>query len=149
MTRLEFPLKNEEIIKILPHRYPFLLVDRVTAFEDRQWIEGYKNVSANEEFFVGHFPDRPIMPGVLMLEALAQLGSIFWRLCKGDETEGALLVFSGCEDVKFRRQVVPGDVISMRLELIKSKFGHWKMRGIVKVGDEMAVDGILMASEVR
>lgn len=149
MPRFELPLKNEDIVKILPHRYPFLLVDRVTAFEDRQWIEGFKNVTANEEFFVGHFPDKPIMPGVLMLEALAQLGSIFWRLCIGEASEGALLVFSGCEDVKFRRQVVPGDVISMRMELIRSKFGHWKMKGTTKVGDELAVDGILMASEVR
>jgi 3-hydroxyacyl-[acyl-carrier-protein] dehydratase len=149
MSRFEMPLKHEDIAKILPHRYPFLLVDRVTGFEDHKWIEGYKNVSANEEFFLGHFPGKPIMPGVLMLEALAQLGSIFWKLCSGDSSDGALLVFSGCEDVKFRRQVVPGDVITMKMTLIKSKFGHWKMNGITKVGDELAVDGVLMATEVR
>ncbi len=138
-----------EILRRLPHRYPFLLVDRVHAFADREYIEGSKNISANEHFFQGHFPNRPIMPGVLMLEALAQLGAIFAHLSTGGVTNDRLVVFSGAEDVRFRRPVIPGDVLTLRMELVKSKFGHWKMHGTAKVGDEVAVDGILMATEVK
>lgn len=145
----ELPFGAEQIEKIIPHRYPFLLIDRVTAFEDRVSIEGMKNVTANEHYFVGHFPGRPIMPGVLMLEALAQLGAIFAKLSTGGVGENRLVVFSGAEEVRFRRPVVPGDTLTLRMELIRSKFGHWKMKGTAKVGDDLAVDGILMATEVR
>ncbi|MFN8392248.1 MAG: 3-hydroxyacyl-ACP dehydratase FabZ [Bdellovibrionota bacterium] len=146
---ISLPLKTEDICKIIPHRYPFLLIDRVTHFVDREWIQGYKNISANENFFAGHFPDRPIMPGVLMLEALAQVGAIFAHLSTGGVAKGGLVVFSGAESVRFRRPVVPGDCLTLKMELLKSKFGHWKMQGTASVGDEMAVEGILMATEVR
>ena len=146
---VKLPLLIDDITAIIPHRYPFLLIDRVHAFTDREFIEGSKNVSANESFFAGHFPGRPIMPGVLMLEALAQLGAIFAHLSTGGVTEDKLVVFSGCQEVRFRRPVIPGDILSLRMELVKSKFGHWKMHGIAKVGDEVAVDGILLATEVR
>lgn len=144
-----FPLGIPEITEIIPHRYPILLVDRVTEFDDGKWIVGIKNVTANEPFFVGHFPGRPIMPGVLMLEALAQLGALFAKMSTGGVPPERLVVFSGAESVRFRRPVVPGDTLTLRMELLKAKFGHWKMQGLAKVGEEVAVEGVLMATEVR
>ena len=146
---IELPLDREEICKIIPHRPPFLFVDQLTHFEDRQWIQGIKNVTGKEEFFPGHFPGRPIMPGVIMLEALAQVGAIFARLSTGGVAPGNLVVFSGCESVRFRRVVVPGEVLTLKMELVKSKFGHWKMQGTASVGEEVAVAGLLMATEVK
>jgi len=145
----KMPMGVQEITEIIPHRYPILLVDRVTEFEDGKWIEGLKNITANEPYFMGHFPGRPIMPGVLMLEALAQLGALFAKMSTGGVPPERLVVFSGAESVRFRRPVVPGDTLLLRMELLKAKFGHWKMQGLAKVGDEMAVEAILMATEVR
>jgi beta-hydroxyacyl-ACP dehydratase FabZ len=148
-AEVRLPLNVEDICNIIPHRHPFLLVDRITHFDDRKWIQGYKNITANEHFFVGHFPGRPIMPGVLMLEALAQVGAIFAKLSTGGVAPDRLVVFSGTESVRFRRPVVPGDVLTLKMSLLKAKFGHWKMEGTASVGDEVAVEGILMATEVR
>ncbi len=147
--KIETPLNVEQICEIIPHRYPFLLLDKVTEFHDPEWIEGQKNVTANEYFFVGHFPARPIMPGVLILEALAQLGAVFAKVATGGAEADRLVVFSGCDEIRFRRPVVPGDVLRLRMQKIKSKFGHWKMQGTAWVGDEVACEGILMATEVR
>lgn len=143
---LKFPLLSADIKKILPHRYPMLLVDRVLEFHDGDYVIGQKNVSSNEEFFNGHFPEMPIMPGVITLEALAQLGVIFARLCSDGVDGNGLYVFAGCDSVKFRRPIVPGDVVKLKMKLIKRRGGIWKMEGTANVDGEMAVQGILIAA---
>lgn len=126
-------LDNIEIAKILPHRYPFLLVDKVIALEKFKRAVGVKNVTANEPQFTGHFPDRPIMPGVLMVEALAQLaGCVCMK--PGDQ-----VFFAGIDGVKFRRPVVPGDTLVMEVEVIKFR----EKSGIAKMSGKAYVDGKL------
>ena len=119
----------EEIKEILPHRYPFLLVDRVVEIEEGKSIVAYKNVSANEPFFQGHFPGKPIMPGVLVLEALAQAGAII--VLKKDEYKGKTPLFAGADKVKWRQQVVPGDRLELKVEMIR-------LRGRMGVGKAVA-----------
>ena len=109
------PLGIDDIRRIIPHRYPFLFVDKVVEFEDSVRIVGIKNVSANEPFFEGHFPEKPIMPGVIILEALAQMGALFAKLSSGGVRGKKLIVFAGAESVRFRKLVFPGDVL--RLEV--------------------------------
>ena len=146
---MNLPLNTTDIEKLIPHRYPMLLVDRVTEFQDNEKIVGFKNVSANEAFFQGHFPGRPMMPGVLMLEALAQLGVLFSRMCTDGVAPEKINVFAGVDEVRFRRQVIPGDVLDMEMALLRRRGGIWKMQGTAKVGDEIAVQGVLLAAEAR
>lgn len=108
---------NEEIQQILPHRHPFLLVDRITGGEAGAWCEGIKCVTANEPFFQGHFPGKPIMPGVLILEALAQTGAV--AILSLPENRGKLALFGGVKSARFKKQVVPGDVLQLRCELTR------------------------------
>ena len=108
---------TEEIQQILPHRYPFLLVDRITGGEAGAWCEGIKCVTANEPFFQGHFPGKPIMPGVLILEALAQTGAV--AILSLPENRGKLALFGGVKSARFKKQVVPGDVLQLRCELTR------------------------------
>ena len=108
---------NEEIQQILPHRYPFLLVDRITGGEAGAWCEGIKCVTANEPFFQGHFSGKPIMPGVLILEALAQTGAV--AILSLPENRGKLALFGGVKSARFKKQVVPGDVLQLRCELTR------------------------------
>ena len=105
-----------EIREILPHRYPFLLVDRVTEVVEGKSIKGYKNVTINDQFFQGHFPEKPIMPGVLILEALAQLGAV--SILSMDEFKGKIPMFAGADKVKWRKPVVPGDRLDLSCEII-------------------------------
>lgn len=146
---MKLPLLIEDIKELLPHRYPMLLVDRVTEFQDGERIKGLKCISANEQFFNGHFPDRPIMPGVLMLEALAQLGVLFAKLTTGGMRKDQLCVFAGAESVKFRRPVVPGDVLEIEMSLIKRRSSHWKMQGLGTVGGEKVIEAVLLAAEAK
>ena len=125
----------KEIKEILPHRYPFLLVDRVVEMEilDKKFVRAYKNVSANEEFFNGHFPQEPIMPGVLILEALAQAGAI--AILSMEQFKGKIPLFAGTNKVRFRNKVVPGDKLELYCEIIK-------LKGPVGIGKGIAtVDG--------
>lgn len=123
----------KEIKKILPHRYPFLLVDRVTEMEEGKSITGYKNVTINEEFFNGHFPEEPVMPGVLILEAIAQVGAI--AILSKEEFKGKIPLFAGADKVRFRQKVVPGDRLELSCEIVK-------LRGPVGIGKGIAkVDG--------
>lgn len=108
-------LDIQQIMEILPHRPPFLLVDKITGGEPGVWAEGIKNVTMNEPFFPGHFPGRPIMPGVLILEALAQTGAV--AALSLPEFKGKIAVFGGVKNCRFKRQVVPGDVLTLRCEL--------------------------------
>lgn len=131
-------LNTLDIMKILPHRYPFLLVDRIVAFEAGKRIIGCKNVTINEPFFQGHFPGHPIMPGVLILEAMAQVGGVYAIL--GNEVgENQVPYFVGIDNAKFRKPVLPGDVLHLELELIKVR------RGIYNFSGRATVDGKLVA----
>lgn len=144
---LKLPFGIQEVQQLLPHRYPFLLLDRVTEYKPGVCVSGIKNVTANEPFFQGHFPGRPVFPGVLMLEALAQLGVIYAKM----ETKqwDVLVVFAGCEDIKFRQMVLPGDVLEMNMTYLARKLGVWKMRGTITVDGKPVMEGTLKAAEMR
>ncbi|NCC07070.1 MAG: 3-hydroxyacyl-ACP dehydratase FabZ [Clostridia bacterium] len=130
-------LSHTEIEKILPHRYPMLLVDRIVDFEEGKWAKGIKCVSANEQFFCGHFPEYAVMPGVLILEALAQTGAV--ALLSLPENKGKIAFFGGVKSARFRTQVVPGDVLMLSCELTA-------LRGSVGFGKAVAtVDGKIAA----
>ncbi|NMA93223.1 MAG: 3-hydroxyacyl-ACP dehydratase FabZ [Clostridiales bacterium] len=127
-----------EIEKILPHRYPFLLVDRIIDGEKGSWAKGIKCVSASEEFFEGHFPGYKVMPGVLILEAMAQVGAV--ALLSMEEYKGRIALFAGVDELRFKRQVLPGDVLEMTSKLTK-------LRGSIGFAEaEARVDGELAAS---
>ena len=126
-------LNSEQIAALLPHRYPFALVDRILDYEPGQWAIGRKCVSRNEEFFCGHFPGQPVMPGVLILEALAQTGAV--AALSVPENKGKLALFGGIKNARFRKQVTPGDVLTLHCELVEQ-------RGPVGIGKASAyVDG--------
>lgn len=132
----------EEIREILPHRYPFLLVDRILEIEDGKRAVGIKNVSQNEPFFQGHFPGKPVMPGVLILEAMAQVGAA--AILRLPDYAGKLALFAGVDKVRFRRLVVPGDQLRMEVEVIKIKGRIGKAKAAAYVGDETACEAELM-----
>lgn len=135
-------LSNVDIQGIIPHRYPFLLVDKITDIEYGRKAVGIKNVTANEPFFLGHFPGNPIMPGVLIVEAMAQVGAV--AILGMEEHKGKLAVFTGIDGLRFRRQVVPGDTLRMEVEMLYFKRGIGKAKAEAYVGDEMAASGELM-----
>lgn len=129
----------EDIKKILPHRYPFLLVDRVLETTDEK-ITALKNVTANEEFFNGHFPGQPIMPGVLQVEALAQAGAILLMTQKVEDPENSIMVFTGIKNAKFRKQVVPGDQLKLEITLGQMRRNFVVMTGVATVDGEVACE---------
>ena len=138
----------QEIMRLLPHRYPFLLVDRITSLIPRQSVKGIKNVTVNEPCFQGHFPAQPIFPGVLILEGMAQTGGCM-AFCSVPEMIGERLVyFAGIAKARFRKPVVPGDQLEYRLELIKHKRLIMVMKGQAFVGDQLVAEAELMASFV-
>jgi len=136
------------IMAMLPHRYPFLMVDRVVTFESGVGITAYKNVTFNEGFFQGHFPGQPIMPGVLILEALAQAGGIFVVKSMGIDSTGKLFLFTGIDGVKIRRPVIPGDRLNLEAWVIRRKMNIWKMQGRATVDGELVAEGIFTAAIV-
>lgn len=140
-------LNNAEIQSIIPHRYPFLLVDRILEIEYGKKAVGIKNVTVNEPFFQGHFPGNPIMPGVLIVEALAQLGAV--SILGLPENKGKLALFTGIDGLRFRRQVVPGDTLRMEVEMLNFKRGIGKAKAQAYVGDDLAVSGELMFAIVK
>ena len=122
----ELPMQVQTIREYLPHRYPFLLVDRVTEVTENA-ITGYKNVSINEEFMQGHFPGYPIMPGVLIVEAMAQISGVLGFIMNGEKPRpGSLFLFAGAEKIRFKKQVVPGDQLVLKSELLMQKRGIYK-----------------------
>ncbi len=132
-----------EILNILPHRYPMLLVDRVLEIEPGQRIVGLKNVSANEPFFAGHFPGRPVMPGVLIIEALAQCGGVL--LMSGLENpEDKVIYFLSVDGVKFRRPVIPGDQLILELDLVQGRAKRGKLKGIARVDGRVAAEATIL-----
>ena len=138
----------QEIMRLLPHRYPFLLVDRITSLVPRHTAKGIKNVTVNEPFFQGHFPDRPVFPGVLILEGMAQVGGCL-AYCSVPEMIGERLVyFAGIDKARFRKPVFPGDQIEYRMELLKHKRMIMVMKGQAFVDDQLVTEAELMASFV-
>lgn len=136
----------KEILQILPHRYPFLLVDRILSLTPGKRIVGLKNVSFNEPFFQGHFPGQPIMPGVLIVEAMAQVGGILAYLSPQSEGTNRLYYFVGIDKLRFRKPVFPGDQLIMELETIRGGKKIWKMAGKAFVNDVLVAEGELMAA---
>jgi 3-hydroxyacyl-[acyl-carrier-protein] dehydratase len=147
-SEIKTTFTSEEIQKLLPHRYPFLFVDKIIDYIPGKKAVGVKNVTINEPHFPGHFPERPLMPGVLIVEAMAQVGGIV--LTQMSSVEGGLFVFAGIDKVRFRRQVVPGDQLVMTVELLwvkQRRFG--KMQGRAEVDGQLACEGELMFSLVN
>lgn len=136
-----------QILKLLPHRYPILLVDRVLSIEKGQRIQALKNVTINEPFFTGHFPHRPVMPGVLMLEAMAQAAALLTfdtlGVAPDDKT---VYYFAGIDGARFKRPVEPGDQLVMDVSLERAKAGIYKFKGTTRVGDEVACEAELMCT---
>jgi 3-hydroxyacyl-[acyl-carrier-protein] dehydratase len=133
-------LDIHRILKLLPHRYPILLVDRVLSFEKDKRIQALKNVSINEPFFQGHFPSRPVMPGVLMLEALAQTAALLSFESAGTEPgEDTVVYFVGIDGARFKRVVEPGDQLLLNAEIERARAGIYKYKAWATVGDEVAV----------
>ena len=140
-------LTNVEIQGLLPHRYPFLLVDRVDELEPGKRAVGVKNVTANEPFFQGHFPGNPIMPGVLIVEALAQVAGVAGLSLP--DNKGKLGLFAGIEGMRFKRQVVPGDTLTLEAEFVALKMGVGKVRVRALVGAEVAAEGEIRVAMVK
>ncbi len=138
----ERTLECEEIQRIIPHRYPFLLVDRILELEEGKRAVGVKNVTAGDFFFHGHFPGRPLMPGVLIIEALAQVGAV--ALLSRPEHAGKLALFAGIDNARFRHQVLPGDQLRLEVEIVKQKRSIWKGLGKAFVGERLVAEAELM-----
>jgi len=136
-----------EIMSILPHRYPFLLIDRVVEMEPKTRIVALKNVTLNEPHFAGHFPDYPIMPGVLMVEAIAQAGGAL-LLTEIPDRAGKLMVFTGIDSAKFRRPVVPGDQLRIEVTVLNWRTSAVKMRGVATVEGKVACEATIMCALV-
>ena len=136
-------LDSRAIQEILPHRYPFLLVDKIIELEPRQRIIGIKQVTINEYFFQGHFPDAPVMPGVLQIEALAQVGAIL-ALREFEDRNNKIPFFSGIEQARFRRPVVPGDTLTLEVTAIRIGTKVQKMRGEAKVDGQITAEAEIM-----
>ena len=142
---LTLPLTYHTLKHYLPHRYPFMLVDKITACKPGECITGIKNVTINEEFFNGHFPDEPIMPGVLMVEAMAQVSGVLGFISAGLTAEdGYLYLFAGVDKVRFKRQVIPGDQLIIRSTLTMQKRGIYKFDCTVHVGQQLACSAQVM-----
>jgi beta-hydroxyacyl-ACP dehydratase FabZ len=146
---MDYPYDIESIFKMLPHRYPFLMIDRVLAFTPDENIEALKNVTINEPYFQGHFPQKPVMPGVMIVEAMAQAGGLLVYASMPPETWGRKLsYFMGIDKVRFRQQVVPGDQLIFKVQILKKRARAIKVAGVAEVEGKIVAQAELMTSGV-
>lgn len=144
------PLNAVVLRDYLPHRYPFMLLDRVTAVKSNEWITGLKNITINEPFFNGHFPEEPIMPGVLMIEAMAQVAGVLGFISKNVKPrDGYIYLFAGVDKVRFKRQVIPGDQLILRAKKTMERHSIYKFSCTACVGDELAASAEITIAEQR
>ena len=141
-------LDINDILKNVPHRYPFLLVDRIVELQAEEKIVGIKNVSFNEFFFQGHFPNHPVMPGVLICEAMAQVGAILAHNARGALSDKKVFVLTGLDNVKFKKPVEPGDQLRMELTCLKRRGTFWRMQGIATVDGKLVAQAEISAMEI-
>ena len=146
--KLPTVLEIDRILQILPHRWPFVLVDRVTGFVPNERITGHKCISMAEPWFQGHFPSRPIMPGVLIIEALAQIGGILAYASEPFDASTSLLYFLGIDNAKFRRPVIPGDTLDLEVSIVHHRSNVWKFHGEALVEGTLCAQADLLASVV-
>jgi 3-hydroxyacyl-[acyl-carrier-protein] dehydratase len=139
-------LDLQEIVKILPHRYPFLMVDRILEIESGKRIVGIKNVTINEPFFQGHFPEHPIMPGVLIIESMAQVAGILAYLSASEEDRKKVTYFLAIDNARFRKPVIPGDVLRLEMVTTMNRRGIWGFNGKAYVEDKLVADADLKAT---
>jgi 3-hydroxyacyl-[acyl-carrier-protein] dehydratase len=144
---MNYVMGINEILKYLPHRYPFLLIDRVIDIKLGESLVALKNITMNEQFFVGHFPNRPVMPGVLILEAMAQAGGVLaYKSTNSTPEDGVLYYFAGIDKARFRRVVEPGDQLRLEVKVLRSKRDIWVLEGSAYVGDELACSAEFMSA---
>lgn len=137
-----------EIRKYLPHRYPFLLIDRVVELVEGEYIIAYKNVTANEEIFQGHFPHFPVFPGVLIIEAMAQAcGVLGFKTANKTPEGGSIYLFAGIDNVRFKRQVIPGDRVYIEARIVAEKRGIWKFECTAKVDDKLVTSATILCAD--
>jgi 3-hydroxyacyl-[acyl-carrier-protein] dehydratase len=141
----QIPINIEKILKSIPHRYPFLLVDKIIAMEANKSAIGVKNVTFNEPHFLGHFPDKPIMPGVLIIEAMAQTAAVMVMNSSDLDAENKLVYFMSIDNAKFRKPVVPGDVLELHIEVIQHRSNVWKLSAVAKVEDVKVAEAQISA----
>ncbi len=139
------PIDVTRIMEMIPHRYPILLVDRLVDYVANESAVGLKNVTMNEPHFMGHFPGKPVMPGVLIVEAMAQTSAILVVQTLGEEAEGKVVYFMTIDDARFRKPVVPGDSLYIHVEKIKQRGPVWKFKGVAKVGDTVCAEATFSA----
>ncbi len=147
MSEYTLPIEARTLETLLPHRYPFLLVDRITAFEVNKSLTAIKNVTANEPFFPGHFPGFPVMPGVLIIEALAQAAGTLAILSRGGRADNEIYFFVGIDNARFKRQVIPGDQLVFDIELITQKRDIGKFRAVATVDGQVAAEAEIMCAK--
>lgn len=145
MSETVQPIDVQEIMTMIPHRYPILLVDRIVDYRLGEWAVGLKNVTFNEPHFQGHFPSKAIMPGVLIVEAMAQTSACLVVKTLGAEAMGKLVYFMSIEEAKFRRPVVPGDSLHIHVQVVQSRRNVWKFTGQAKVGETVCAEATFSA----
>ena len=147
IENIELPLDVRTLQRLLPHRYPFLLLDRVIGFEKEKSLTAIKNVSVNEPIFQGHFPDFPVMPGVLIIEAMAQAAGVLAILSRGERKENEIYFFVGIDEARFKRQVVPGDQVQIHLDVITHKRDIGKFKATATVDGQIAAEAVIMCAK--
>lgn len=145
MTDIKDIIDIQQIQGLIPHRYPFLLVDRITELVEGEKATGLKNVSFNEPHFQGHFPQYPIMPGVLIVEAMAQTSGALVVKTLGDKAAGKIVFFMSIDSAKFRKPVVPGDALYIHVDIIKGRGAIWKFKGVAKVDGNIHAEAVFTA----
>jgi 3-hydroxyacyl-[acyl-carrier-protein] dehydratase len=143
MTERVIPI--ERIMEMIPHRYPFLMIERIIDFMPDQYAVGLKNVSINEQHFIGHFPGKPVMPGVLIIEAMAQTAAVLVVHTMGKNAEGKLVYFMSIDECRFRKPVVPGDALHVRVDKQQSRRNVWKFTCVATVGETKVAEAVISA----